>query len=164
MSIFSRLKNSKKAAKEHKAKASQQIAVEEIPKTPYKHVPTHAAVDALSGAPSSWKHEDRPKIIEHHKRRSMMSIGRAGSSLSTRTWTESNASSSTPAIPSLLRNPSYNAYEPTWNDRGDHSYLNEPYQKRNRISRHQSFRDSGLGPSPLASKATSKRKHRNSPA
>lgn len=153
MSIFSKLKLSKKAAKDHKQKLSQQINSEDIPKVPYKHVPTHAAVDALTGAPSSWKHEDRPKILEHHKRRSMMTISRTGSALSTRT------DHHTPAVPSLLRNSSYNSYNPTWNDRGDYSYLNEPYQKRKRVSRNHSFIDSGIGPSPLASSAASKRRH-----
>src|SRR5277367_4704000 len=112
MSIFSRLKLSKKAAKDHKQKLSQQVNSEDVPKPPYKHVPTHAAVDALTGAPSSWKHEDRPKILEHHKRRSMMSVTRTGSALSTR------IDHHTPAVPSLLRNGSYNSYNPTWNDRG----------------------------------------------
>jgi len=153
MSIFSRLKLSKKAAKEHKQKVSQQINSEHVPKPPYKHVPTHAAVDALTGAPSSWKHEDRPKILEHHKRRSMMTISRTGSALSTRT------DQPIPAVPSLPRNNSYNSYNPTWNDRGDFSYLNEPYQKRKRASRNPSFIDSGIGPSPLASSAASKRRH-----
>lgn len=153
MSIFSKLKQSKKAAKEHKAKSSKQIQAEELPQAPYKHVPTHAAVDALSGAPSSWQHEDRPRILEQHKRRSMMTITRTGSSLSTGTRT-----STAPAVPSLLRHGNYSAYNPSWNDRGDYSYLNEPYQKRNRISRNHSFIDSGIGPSPLASNAPSNRR------
>lgn len=155
MSIFSRLKMSKKAAKEHKQKLSQKANSDDIPKAPYRHVPTHAALDALTGAPSSWKHEDRPKILEHHKRRSMMSISRTGSVHSTRT----DPASHTPAVPSLLRNSSYNSLSPTWNDRGDYSYLNEPYQKRKRVSQNNSFIDSGIGPSPLASSAASKRRH-----
>lgn len=156
MSILSILKLSKKAAKEHKQKVSQQINAQEIPKPPYKHIPTHAAVDALTGAPSGWKHEDRPKILEHHKRRSMMSgISRSGSALSTRTDQTSN----TPPVPSLVRNRSYSSYHPTWNDRGDYSYLNEPYQKRKRVSRNHSFIDSAIGPSPLASASTSNSRH-----
>ena len=157
MSIFSRLKQSKKAAKEHKAKASQQITAEERPKQPYKHIPTHAAIDALSGAPSSWKHEDKPRILEQHRRRSMMTVTRTGSSLSSRTHSE-HLGSTAPSVPSLLRNNSYNSYNPTWNDRGDFSYLHEPFQKRNRVSRNHSFIDSGIGPSPLASKAPSNRR------
>ena len=144
---------SKKAAKEHKQKMSQQTISEQVPKPRYKHIPTHAAVDALTGAPSSWKHEDRSKILEHHKRRSMMCVSRTGSALSTRT------DHHTPTVPSLLRNSSYSSYNPTWNDRGDYSYLNEPYQKRKRVSQNPSFIDSGIGPSPLASSAASKRRN-----
>lgn len=153
MSIFSKLKQSKRAAKEHKNKSSKQIQAEELPKTPYKHVPTHAAVDALSGAPSSWQQEDRARILEQNKRRSMMTLTRNGSSLSTGT-----RGSTVPAVPSLLRHGTYNAYNPSWNDRGDYSYLNEPYRKRNRISQNHSFIDSGIGPSSLASKTSSNRR------
>ncbi len=152
MSIFSRMKFAKKAAEEHKAKTSKQ---EDLPKVPYKHVPTHAAVDALSGAPSSWKHEDRPKIKELHKRRTLMTMSRSASALSTRTWNEHG---STPTAPSVIRTGSYNSYHPSWNDRGDFSYLDEPYHKRKRISRNHSFIDSGIGPSPLASEVASQRK------
>ncbi len=74
MSIFSRLKRSKKAAKMHKKIASEQISAENVPKPPYKHIPTHAYLDALSGCPSSWMHEDRIKIMEQRaERRSMKS-------------------------------------------------------------------------------------------
>jgi hypothetical protein len=82
-----------------------------------------------------------------------MSISRTGSALSTRTDDRA------PAVPSLLRNSNCNGYNPTWNDRGDYSYLNEPYRKRKRVSRNHSFIDSGIGPSPLASSAASKRRH-----
>jgi hypothetical protein len=143
MSIFSKLKQSKKAAKEHKHKSSQQIEAEYIPKPPYKHVPTHAAVDALLGAPSSWQHDFKPKIIAQNKRRSELTLSRANSSLSTKTEG---------------RNGRYNSYHPTWSDRGDSAYLNEPLAKRNRISRNHSFNDSAIGPSPLGSKPASNRK------
>jgi hypothetical protein len=74
MSIFSKLKRSKKAAKVHKQIASEQTNAENSPKPPYKHVPTHAYYDALIGSPSSWKHEDKVKIKEQRaERRSMMS-------------------------------------------------------------------------------------------
>lgn len=120
-------------------------------KVPYKHVPTHAAFDALSGAPSSWKHDDRSKIKEHHQRRSKMAISRTGSSLSTGSFM--NAAGGPTALP---RNSSYNSFNPTWFDRtGDVYYSNEPKDKRVRASRHHSYQDSGIGPSigpsPLAS-------------
>jgi hypothetical protein len=74
MSIFSRLKKSKKAAKMHKKIASEQMNAEELPKPPYRHIPTHAFFDALTGGPSSWKYGDKIKIVEQHaERRSMIS-------------------------------------------------------------------------------------------
>jgi hypothetical protein len=150
MSVFSKLMMSRKAAKEAKQKSEKKK--EDTPKTPYKHVPTHAAVDALSGAPSSWKYEDRPKIKEHHKRRSEMVISRTGSSLSTVSYL--NAAAGPSSIPPLPRNTSYNSYNPTWFDRGGEAYYsNETTQpwKRQKPSRGHSYHDSGIGPSPLAS-------------
>src|SRR6187402_3478162 len=100
MSVFSKIKMSRKAAKEHKVKAAEKEKdPNEVVKLPYKHVPTHAAVDALSGAPSSWKHEDRPKIKEHHQRRSQMVISRTGSTLSTTSYMNSAAGPSIQAPP-----------------------------------------------------------------
>jgi hypothetical protein len=143
MSVFSKIKLSRKAAKEHKDKAVDKDAVVKVP---YRHIPTHAAVDALSGAPSSWKQEDRSKIKEHHNRRSQMVISRTGSSLSTTSYMNSAAGPSSHAPP-LPRNSSYSSYNPTWYDRsGDVYYSNEP-SKRQKASRGHSYHDSGIGPS-----------------
>ena len=73
MSIFSKIKGAKKAADKHKQAKSTEIPVEikDTP-VPYRHIPTHAAVDALTGAPASWREEDRAAIKHQHKRRSMM--------------------------------------------------------------------------------------------
>ncbi|KAL9027128.1 MAG: hypothetical protein Q9196_004304, partial [Gyalolechia fulgens] len=73
MSIFAKIKGAKKAADKHKQAKASEVPVEkkDIP-VPYRHVPTHAAVDALTGAPSSWREEDRAAIKHQHKRRSMM--------------------------------------------------------------------------------------------
>ena len=71
MSVFSILRRGRQAAKEHNAKVAEQQKQEDA-KAPYRHVPTHAAVDALAGAPSSWKEEDRPRIMEQNRRRSEM--------------------------------------------------------------------------------------------
>jgi len=169
MSVFSKIKFAKKAAKEHKGKAAAEKDSngQEVVKKPYKHVPTHAAVDALSGAPSSWKAEDKPKIKEHHKRRSQMTTSRTTSSLSAiaSNVEASSPSSSAPTPPllhahsysvrSLPRNSSYDSYSPTWNDRGDRSYMAEPVSKRQKPSRNHSYRDSAIGPSPLASNVAS---------
>jgi len=155
MSVFSKLKASRKAAKQHKAEVEQkEVAV--APK--YHHVPTHAAVDALSGAPSGWKHQDSIKIQEHHKRRSAMA-SRTNSYISTTSFAHSAAGPSNSGS-QYNRNASYNSYNPTWFDRGgDLSYTNEPVSKRYKSSRGHSYQDSGLGhsirPSPLASNVQS---------
>jgi hypothetical protein len=155
---------SKKAAKAHKAKVAEKDKDgNDVPvKVPYKHVPTHAAVDALSGAPSSWKSEDRPKIKEHHKRRSQMAVSRTTSTLSTTSYLNSAAGPSAGAPP-LPRNSSYSSYNPTWFDRGgDVYYSHEPAAKRQKPSRNHSYHDSGIGPSvgpsPLASNMQSEGK------
>ncbi|KAI9696438.1 MAG: hypothetical protein M1836_005716 [Candelina mexicana] len=99
MSIFSKLRGAKKAAAEHKkAETKNEEPVRKPEK--YKHIPTHAAIDALSGAPSSWKAEDRSKIQAQHKRRSAM-VSRTTSGFST---------------PTLVRNSSYNGS--TWGNEG----------------------------------------------
>ncbi|KAH8667550.1 hypothetical protein BGZ60DRAFT_528848 [Tricladium varicosporioides] len=153
MSVFSKIKQSKKAAAEHKAKAAGKEEVVQAPKAPYKHVPTHAAVDALSGAPSSWKHSDQSKIKEHHQRRSQMVISRAGSTLSTTSFLNSAAGPS-PGAASLPRNSSYSSYNPTWFDRGGDVYHSHDSKKRQSQPRAHSYTDSGLGssigPSPLS--------------
>ncbi|SLM39774.1 hypothetical protein LPUS_10387 [Lasallia pustulata] len=94
MSIFSKIRGAKKAAEKHKGSKTQEKAAEEKA-APYRHVPTHAAIDALSGAPSSWKAEDRSAIKAHHKRRS--ALIRNSSNLS--------------AVPSMKRTSSYNTSE-----------------------------------------------------
>ncbi|PNP41638.1 hypothetical protein TGAMA5MH_06423 [Trichoderma gamsii] len=72
MSIFSRLKKSRQQAKEHNAKLAQQEKKEDEVKTPYRHVPKHAAADAIASAPPSWREDDRQKIQEQNRRRSAM--------------------------------------------------------------------------------------------
>lgn len=75
MSIFSKVKNAKKAADQHKHKQQEQRQSESDDKPkpqPYRHVPTHAAQDALSSAPSSWSvEESRAKVAAYNKRKSI---------------------------------------------------------------------------------------------
>jgi hypothetical protein len=157
MSVFSKIKQGRKAAKDHKAKKVEENKENEEPvKVPYKHVPTHAAVDALSGAPSSWKHEDRSKIKLHHQRRSQMTISRTQSTLSTTSFLNAAAGPST--VPELPRNTSYDSYNPTWFNRGGDDRGGETYRepaRRHPQKRGHSYHDSGMGasirPSPLAS-------------
>lgn len=91
MSIFSSIRKSRQQAKEHNTKLAEQKK-QEGDKVVYKHVPTHAAVDAYASAPPSWREADRPRIAEQNRRRSAMAasghhmnmpgIPRVGSSLS----------------------------------------------------------------------------------
>lgn len=115
MSIFSKLSQAKKAAKSHKEAQAQQKApeVEDKP-IPYKHVVTHAAIDALSGAPSSWREADRAAIkATNEKRRSMAT--RNSSSLSSTLprnssyGSASNYSYSRPMPPRMEHRRSYGA-------------------------------------------------------
>ncbi|KAI9050478.1 hypothetical protein LZ554_005641 [Drepanopeziza brunnea f. sp. 'monogermtubi'] len=165
MSLFSKIKRSKKAAKEHKAKEKQKDPKEAV-KVPYKHVPTHAAIDALSGAPSSWNQDDRPKIKEQHKRRSEMAISRTGSTLSHMSFPNPNSNSiagpSNSLAPPLPQNSGYSGYNPAWFDRSGDVYhsTDSPRQGEHRQSRYKPQRghalhDSGIGPSPLASNVQS---------
>ncbi|KAM0132957.1 hypothetical protein ACHAP3_006246 [Botrytis cinerea] len=110
MSFFSKIKHTKKTIEEKKAKLT---AEEEAAKVPYKHVPTHAAFDALFGAPSTWKQEDRPKIIAHNKERSQKTISRSHSTFST-------VSSMKAAADYTPRASSRDRYNPTWNSRIEH--------------------------------------------
>ncbi|KAK4193869.1 hypothetical protein QBC35DRAFT_8272 [Podospora australis] len=71
MSVFSFIRKGRQAAKEHKAEKEKKEK-EEAQKPPYKHIPRHAAIDAISGGPAGWKTEDRQKIVDENKRRSTM--------------------------------------------------------------------------------------------
>ncbi|KAF7914016.1 uncharacterized protein EAF01_000422 [Botrytis porri] len=118
MTLISRFKRTKKAIEENKAKVTAEEEEEKkneeaAVKAPYKHVPSHASVDALFGAPSTWKHEDRPKILEHNKRRSQRTVSRTHSTLST-----NSPGNATPNdTPTTTRAASYDGYNPTWNSR-----------------------------------------------
>jgi hypothetical protein len=175
MSIFGKFNKGRKEAKAQlKEKAAEKEGDDSVAvvKEPYKHIPTHAAVDALSGAPSTWKIDDRLKIKEHHKRRSQLVISRTGSALSQMQW----AGGPSPQAPPMPRNSSYSTYggssNMAWFDKGEQVfYSNEgPAQKRYKMQRGQStgsmsgsigghqYHDSGIGPSPLASNAQSEGK------
>ncbi len=81
MSIFSKLRRAKQAADSQKEK--NNAAAETKPKAaPYKHIPTHAASDALLGAPAGRSAEDRKAIQAQHQRRSQYNLSRNPSSLS----------------------------------------------------------------------------------
>lgn len=68
MSIFSRIKRARKAAAEHK-KVVAQVEESKPPPVPYKHIPTHAAHDALAANPTRWTHEETMTRIAEAKQR-----------------------------------------------------------------------------------------------
>lgn len=72
MSIFSKIRGANKAAKEHKKAKTPDPALANATPVPYRHVPTHAAIDAMLGAPSSWKEVDRSAIKAQNQRKSLM--------------------------------------------------------------------------------------------
>ncbi|KAI4865787.1 hypothetical protein F4820DRAFT_469409 [Hypoxylon rubiginosum] len=119
MSVFSLIRRGRAQAKEHNAKKAEKVK-EEAVKLPYKHVVTHAALDALSGAPPGWKHADRPKIMEQNKRRTAMAASeanlagmpRVGSSMSYVSYASVYA---TPVVP-LPKNYSYGNIPSSWRE------------------------------------------------
>lgn len=81
MSIFGKLRRAKQAADDQKDKKA--AAADPKPKpAPYRHVPTHAATDALLGAPATWREEDKKAIQAQHQKRSQHNLTRNPSSLS----------------------------------------------------------------------------------
>ncbi|KAL2761221.1 hypothetical protein ACRALDRAFT_1073288 [Sodiomyces alcalophilus JCM 7366] len=72
MSVFSSIRKARSHAKEHKEKRTEQEKKEKESHVPYRHIPTHAASDALANAPPSWRIDDREKIVEQNRRRSAM--------------------------------------------------------------------------------------------
>ncbi|KAK3898766.1 hypothetical protein C8A05DRAFT_18708 [Staphylotrichum tortipilum] len=79
MSVFSMIKRGRRAAKEHRAEQAKKEK-EESQKAPYKHVPRHAATDAMSGGPAGWRENDRHRIVEQNRRRSAMTASGVGMS------------------------------------------------------------------------------------
>lgn len=133
MSVFSIIKRGRQAAKEHNAKQAE-IQKKEAEKTPYKHIPRHAAIDALSGGPATWREADRPRILEQNRRRSAMTANNVGmSGMSTPIHAgmpgmpRVNSALSHVSYPSLYASPvvqvprtySYNSmHHPGWNNHG----------------------------------------------
>ena len=105
MSIFSKMKGAKKAADEHKS-AKAQATTDAPLKVPYKHVPTHAAIDALATAPSSFREDDRAAIRVQHKRRSELSRNNSELSATTTINTTMNRNASFISADSVSSRPS----------------------------------------------------------
>jgi hypothetical protein len=67
MALFTKFKKAKDAATEHKKTATAQQT--KPPPAPYKHVPTHAAQDALSSQPTTLRPEELQARIAAARRR-----------------------------------------------------------------------------------------------
>jgi hypothetical protein len=78
MSIFSKIRNAKKGANEHKRSASQESKTEGK-KPVYHHVPTHAAQDALISSPYDFRDAVQP--TQDHPHRSKTMTMRTGSDM-----------------------------------------------------------------------------------
>ena len=77
VAMLGKIQNMKRAA-------GEPSPADSLPKcTPYKHVPTHAAIDSLSCAPPGWRHMEDRKAVQAHHRRSQMSRSASGLSVVT---------------------------------------------------------------------------------
>ncbi|ROT39414.1 hypothetical protein SODALDRAFT_339744 [Sodiomyces alkalinus F11] len=127
MSVFSSIRKARSHAKEHKKIQTEQEQKEKESHVPYRHVPTHAASDALTNAPPSWRVDDRGKIVEQNRRRSAMAASgmnmrmpgpppRIASSLSHVSFPAANAN----PVGNLPRTYSYTGVPPApgWGDYG----------------------------------------------
>ena len=73
MSIFSQMKR----ARQHKEQSPKPSERNDEKPIPYKHIPTHAASDAITGSPASWDAKERSKIREENRKRSAMAAAQA---------------------------------------------------------------------------------------
>lgn len=73
------IKRGRQAAKAHREEQAKKEK-EESQKPPYKHIPKHAAIDAMSGGPAGWRENDRVRIVEQNRRRSAMTASGMGMS------------------------------------------------------------------------------------
>jgi hypothetical protein len=69
MSIFGKIRSAKKAANDHRHSTATVAASEPEAKKSYKHVPTHAAQDALSGSSAQLSTTDLVSKIKEQRRR-----------------------------------------------------------------------------------------------
>ncbi|KAK4103729.1 hypothetical protein N658DRAFT_420878 [Parathielavia hyrcaniae] len=129
--VFSMIKRGRQAAKEHKAELAKKQQ-EESQKAPYKHIPRHAAIDAMSGGPAGWRENDRVRIVEQNRRRSAMTasginmsgmatpvhtpgLPRVQSTLSHVSYPSAYAS---PVVHHVPRTYSYSSMPPGWTPHG----------------------------------------------
>ncbi len=132
MSVFGIIRKGRQAAKEHNAKQAEKDKKEQgQEKVPYKHVPRHAAIDAMAGGPASFRDADRQKIQEQNRRRSALTASgyQMPSGMSTPvhlSMTRVNSTLSNVSFPSgyvspvvqMPRSYSYGGVSPGWSHQG----------------------------------------------
>lgn len=160
MSVFSVFKRSRQAAKHHAAKEAELKKQEEAKKTPYKHVPKHAALDALSCGPASCREEDRVRIQEENRRRNAMTA----SGTSTPTYNglpRAQSMLSTVSYPTMHANPIVHpgtySYSPAHPSRFQHGAIDVASSRTIKGKRVDRMVDSGRA-SRASSRASSTRK------
>ncbi len=65
------IKRGRQTAKDHRADQGKKEK-DEAQRPLYKHIPKHAATDAMSGGPAGWRETDKRRILEQNWRRSAM--------------------------------------------------------------------------------------------
>lgn len=111
----------------------------------------------MNGAPSTWRAEDKSKIREHYKRRSLLMTSHSDSVLAMKR--NPGAPIGLNSNPHVRRSMSQNDLDtPGPSNRSecsDPQCCNSEGRRRHRASRYNS-RDYGIGPSPLSSPPQSK--------
>lgn len=171
MSIFSRIRGAKKAADEHRK--SQALKDADGPKTPYKHVPTHAAADALNVGHAAPSDGLRDQIKAQYRRRSELGPTRSGSDLLTSHAVYRRQSSSTslgdmsiasmmsappmPAIPPgvTVAQPPLKPIHPAKMNNFRHSSYHGPMRSRPPFGQSASGTSLSKGKSPLSTMTNS---------
>lgn len=139
MSLFSKIKNAKKAADEHKRTSVAAPPVEEKPKVAYKHVPTHAGSDSLNlgGGTGMSSTELRSRIREENRRRS--ELLQSGSSI------DVHSSLTYYGVPGMPRSKSDVSIASSHSGR---QHLSPPSSSRDRMN---VYRSSSYGYGPMRS-------------
>ena len=74
VSIIAKFRTGRRVAQEQAQPSTKDQATPSASSTPYRHIPTHAAMDAMAGSPTCYREQDRQKIREQHRRRSARNV------------------------------------------------------------------------------------------
>jgi hypothetical protein len=147
MAFFTKFKKAKEAAVEHKKTAAAQDT--KPPTAPYKHVPTHAAQDALNLQPTTLKPAElQARIAAARKRRASYSAYQSPMSARHSIYHSTDASRASSRAPSITLNPRSGA--PSLKGKGPDEHSMDSVAKR---ARSQSYRHSSAMATPLTQAA-----------